>query len=628
MAIQTERLQAMFVSDSRIMMETLRRIVRAAAVSRLSEEQIDRAFRAAHSLKSEAGFLQLEGITTTAHSLEDVLTAFRDQGGDIDSDDLDRLKSGVAILETKLDGYYAHLSPAPEQEESQKQSKSVAAAASAPVAVGSDGDRRAGSPAARSELRSPAIQSMLREARQRGEHVYRVSLRIDTVPELAYPRAFLAVNNLELGCAVVLMHPSLDELDGTSANELQLLLTSADSEQTLRKRVHVDEVVITSLSQPGYDELLEQATPQAGGSDSADGKESAGSVSHEELSLLGEVLGQEAAVLQGSEPLSSEQRQRAHTRISRVSRYLKHRSPGVPPVQLLDRLRPVRGEMERYADERTKRVRIRLGGGGALVSPAIADVVTEMAIHLVRNSIDHGIEPRPARIKSGKRPTGIVAISVSRLQGGDVVLGVSDDGRGVDEPAVRARAGEEATALFDLLATPGFTTTGEPTLGSGRGVGLDAVRHSAVRLLGGSVTMDNRPGKGVTTEVRFSHDSRLMTVELVTHAHATFAVPQAVVVRNEALSPGRLKRDSFGAVFYEVDGSPVPVITPQGRSPRVDKLDPDAQALICRGPDGPVVVVVDSRVGIEAVVRDGAGRRTVYSRTSGTEAQLVIPGIA
>lgn len=627
MAIQTERLQAMFVSDSRIMMETLRRIVRAAAVSRLSEEQIDRAFRAAHSLKSEAGFLQLEDITTTAHSLEDVLTTFRDQGGDIDPDDLARLKSGVAILETKLDGYYAHLSPAPEREESQKQSKSIAAVASARVASGSDGESRAGSPAPGRELRSPVIQSMLREAQQRGEHVYRVSLRIDTVPELAYPRAFLAVNNLELGCAVVLMHPSLDEL-GTSTNELQLLLTSADSEQMLRKRVHVDEVVITGLSQPGYDELLEQTTPQADGSGSADGMESASNVSHEELSLLGEVLGQEAAVLLGSEPLSSEQRQRAHTRISRVSRYLKHRSPGVPPVQLLDRLRPVRGEMERYADERTKRVRIRIGGGGALVSPAIADVVTEMAIHLVRNSIDHGIEPRPARIKSGKRPTGIVAISVSRLQGGDVVLEVSDDGRGVDEPAVRARAGEESTALFDLLATPGFTTTGEPTLGSGRGVGLDAVRHSAVRLLGGSVTMDNRPGKGVTTKVRFSHESRLMTVELVRYAHATFAVPQAVVVRNEALSSGGLKRDSFGAVFYEVDGSPVPVITPQGRSPRVDKLDPNAQALICRGPDGPVVVAVDSRVGIEAVVRDGAGRRTVYSRTSGTEAQLVIPGIA
>jgi chemotaxis protein histidine kinase CheA len=116
--------------------------------------------------------------------------------------------------------------------------------------------------------------------------------------------------------------------------------------------------------------------------------------------------------------------------------------------------------------------------------------LAEPLIHLVRNAVDHGIEPRDERVRLGKQPRGKIVISAT--DDAETIITVTDDGRGIDP------------AVIDRVFLPGFSTASEVTAISGRGVGLDAVETS-VKELGGSVSVTSEPGHGSTFEIRLPH---------------------------------------------------------------------------------------------------------------------------
>ena len=153
-----------------------------------------------------------------------------------------------------------------------------------------------------------------------------------------------------------------------------------------------------------------------------------------------------------------------------------------------------------------KQVELELVGQDTELDRTVVDALGDPLVHLVRNALDHGLETPAEREAAGKPPAGTVRIS-ARHAGGNVVITVADDGRGVDRHAVAAkavRAGliapEQADAIdmaraIELLFTPGFSTRDQADDISGRGVGMDAVR-AKVRELGGEVLLTSEPGRG------------------------------------------------------------------------------------------------------------------------------------
>jgi two-component system chemotaxis sensor kinase CheA len=129
-------------------------------------------------------------------------------------------------------------------------------------------------------------------------------------------------------------------------------------------------------------------------------------------------------------------------------------------------------------------------------------------IHPIRNALDHGIEPEPERVAAGKSPGGKLVISVTSDAGG-VTVALTDDGRGVNFEKVRAKAKAQGLPhatqadLIDALFSEGFSTSDQATELSGRGMGMSALREAA-RNLGGSVSVESRPGRGTTLRVRFA----------------------------------------------------------------------------------------------------------------------------
>ena len=271
------------------------------------------------------------------------------------------------------------------------------------------------------------------------------------------------------------------------------------------------------------------------------------------------------------------------------------------------------------AEQTGNAVDFRSAGDETEVDRAVLDELADPLMHLVRNAADHGIESASERAVAGKPAVGRITLT-ARQVGGEVVLTVADDGRGIDPDRVRQTAvareilsAEQAERLgtsgvYDLLFRPGFSTAKLVTELSGRGVGLDVVA-AGIRRLNGHVSIASEPGRGTTFTLRLPLTLTVSRIFLVTANQQTFGFPLAAVDRivrldeaNQDTVAGRPVVRVGDAVYPLVDlasslalgGSPEDV----GRPP----------LLLLRVPGSTIAVRIDRLLG---------GREVVVKRLTG-----------
>ncbi len=626
MSIHYPKLQRMFDNDSKLMLETLRRILSRIEPGELDRSDVERASRAAHSIKSEAGFLNQDGIATVAHRLEDALIVVRDGGGEVARETALDLRDGFAALELSVKAYrkQRHQS-VPEQAVTpdsevtpEGQEAGATTAIDRPSQNDSPADEEAlASGGAQSSRMSEAEQGMLREASRRGERLFRVVIALNG-SELGYARAFLVVNNLELSCAVIRTDPPLDSLAETGADRITAFVTTGVDEEVIRRAVHVDEVELVELTEIGMGEVgrASQATEE-------DRVRPVRDVGPEESALLAAEIARLASQLSADDANDPSTLAETSERIRGFATALADRARMDSRVEFVDSLRELCDRSIRYAKRQGKYVRISVGGSGASVSPAVANTLLEALLHLIRNSIDHGIEPIEARAKKGRHPAATIAIRVDAI-GEKVRVVVQDDGNGIDESAVRKNG--ESENLIDILARSGLSTRDSADERSGRGMGLTTVVHSVRNLLGGDIELRNNPGRGATFILLVPTASRVMRVLIVRSGTKLAAIPRATILATHEIDLRRVRKDSFGAFYYDVGGSIVPLTLLNGMSPSERRLTRDLICLHARGAGVERVLLVDAVDGEESVVQGGSHTGGVHSRVLGREIEYIYPG--
>lgn len=271
-------------------------------------------------------------------------------------------------------------------------------------------------------------------------------------------------------------------------------------------------------------------------------------------------------------------------------------------------------------------------GGDVELDRPIVEALRDPLLHLVRNAVDHGIEPPQARASAGKEPTGSLTVAAS-VEGDRVAVTVSDDGSGVDADAVRAAAarrgmgapvGPETEVIGDLVFAPGVSTAPLLTEISGRGVGLDAVR-TAVEALGGSVALESTAGAGTCVTMLVPVTRSVMRVLLVTAGGATFALPTSGVGRIVRATAQDL-RSTAGRTVLAVDGHLLPAAwlidaVGTGRGPeRATTLD----GVVVDAAGGEAILVVDGVVAEqEAVIKPPPAR---LAGLAGVLGATILPG--
>jgi two-component system chemotaxis sensor kinase CheA len=249
------------------------------------------------------------------------------------------------------------------------------------------------------------------------------------------------------------------------------------------------------------------------------------------------------------------------------------------------------------SQELGKAARLVADHGDVELDREVLDALREPLLHLVRNAIDHGVEPDDERRAAGKPPIGEVRIT-ARVSGAHVELRVSDDGRGIDAARVRARAAElglvdgagtEVASLDDALFAPGLSTASSVTSVSGRGVGLDAVRSRVAALGGHASSVTPERGAGATFVISVPASVVSLRGLAVRLGETTVVVPSIHVERTLRVETASIESSEGTSV----------ALTPEGEPLALRWLAPALG--LPRAPDGATVQVVVVAAGGQRV---------------------------
>jgi two-component system chemotaxis sensor kinase CheA len=221
----------------------------------------------------------------------------------------------------------------------------------------------------------------------------------------------------------------------------------------------------------------------------------------------------------------------------------------------------------------------------------VVDALGDPLVHLVRNSLDHGLEGPEERVAAGKSPTGTLTISAEHA-GGNVVITVADDGRGVNPQKVAEKAAErglidpaqidsiDMTRAIELLFSAGFSTAEFTSDISGRGVGMDAVR-AAIRGLGGEAIMTSELGVGTQAQIRLPLTLAIMAALVVEADNRPFAIPLDRIERTVRVADQTVRSVAGRRMLVLTDGV-LPIIDASERYGGYPS--PDAEyAVVVRG---------------------------------------------
>jgi two-component system chemotaxis sensor kinase CheA len=279
----------------------------------------------------------------------------------------------------------------------------------------------------------------------------------------------------------------------------------------------------------------------------------------------------------------------------------------VPVAELLDRVPLIVRGLGRATN---KSVRVEIDAGQAELDKAVAERIFPAIVHLIRNAVDHAIEPADERRRLGKPEEGVVRVTCFERSTTQLELCISDDGRGIDREAAARRAGrpvpEDDAALLDLITLPGLTTLDQATKTSGRGLGMDIVKRAVVDQLGGELSVRTTRGAGTTFTLLVPLTITIVDAFSFVCGEQTFVAPVAAVEEIVEVAPAGLVRGPsrhtrFGEVqFMERRGEIVPLVSLAS----VFSLSPadSAKALVVRRNGAPFAFAIHRMVGQQEVV--------------------------
>jgi len=289
------------------------------------------------------------------------------------------------------------------------------------------------------------------------------------------------------------------------------------------------------------------------------------------INLVGELVISEAMLRQSMNELPVS----ANSAVSEAIGQLKTLSGVLQESVMAIRAQPVRGlfqRMSRIVRESSRQAgktsRLVMVGEATEVDKTVTERLVEPLTHMIRNSVDHGLEKAEDRVAAGKPEMGTIKLEAAH-RSGRVVISLSDDGAGVNRAKVRQKAEEKGlirpeddltdSDIDNLLFRPGFSTADEISQLSGRGVGMDVVR-SEIQALGGRINLQSEPGKGTTITISLPLTLAVMEGMLIEVAGESLVVP--TVALRETLQPGQANIHDFcdGDRGLSVNDSMLPIV--------------------------------------------------------------------
>ncbi len=259
-----------------------------------------------------------------------------------------------------------------------------------------------------------------------------------------------------------------------------------------------------------------------------------------------------------------------------------------------------------------KKVRLETTGEDTEMDKTVMENINDPLVHLVRNSMDHGLETPEERLAAGKSEEGVVHLSASH-QGGNIVVEITDDGRGLNRDKIRAKAVERGLIeedddipdqqIYNLVFLAGFSTADSLSDVSGRGVGMDVVRRN-IESLGGSVVVRSAPGQGSVFTITLPLTLAILDGQLIHVKGQTMVLPLSSIIESLIVDKSQLNSMAGESEVYSLRNEYIPIIRLSEvfhLSEEIDSLDTALLVVVESGQDK-VCFVVDDLLAQQQVV--------------------------
>lgn len=347
------------------------------------------------------------------------------------------------------------------------------------------------------------------------------------------------------------------------------------------------------------------------------------------VDLVGELVTVQARLTRASLMRSDPELILIAETVERLTADLRTRAMGIRMVPIGSLYSRLRRLVRDLSSELGKEVELLTFGAETELDKTLIEKLHDPLIHLIRNAIDHGIEPPQLRKAAGKPPRGSIHLSAVH-SGPSVVIQISDDGGGIDHEAIRKRAAEKGLIsrdaelaekdIFNLLFAPGFSTAQDVTSVSGRGVGMDIVKKG-VEAFRGTIDIGSQKGRGTTVMLSLPLTLAIIEGLLVKVGSAFFVIPLHLVEECVELTREDLRR-AHGRALVRVRDRIVPYIRLRQQFSLNGPLPDIEQVVIVSVEEGKFGFVVDQVVGEHQTVIKSLGR--FYSAIRGLSGATIL----
>lgn len=289
------------------------------------------------------------------------------------------------------------------------------------------------------------------------------------------------------------------------------------------------------------------------------------------INMVGELVITQSMLSLVGEHFAMDKLSQLKSGLSQLERHTRELQQSVMNIRML----PISFVFSRFprlvhdiSSKLNKKIELKLVGENTEVDKAVVELINDPLVHLIRNSLDHGIEMPDARVAAGKPETGTIELKAYH-RGGHIVIEITDDGHGLNRSKLVAKAVEkgliDANAnlsdkqAYELIFMPGFSTAEKLTDISGRGVGMDVVRKN-IQALGGNIEIISELGKGTTFAIHLPLTLAILDGQSIAVGDETYIVPLVSIVESINITEKMLNRVAGKGETFRLRNEYIPII--------------------------------------------------------------------
>jgi two-component system chemotaxis sensor kinase CheA len=328
------------------------------------------------------------------------------------------------------------------------------------------------------------------------------------------------------------------------------------------------------------------------------------------INLVGELVITQSMLSQIGDNFNEDMLPQLIDGLAQLERNTREMQEGIMRIRML----PISFAFNRFprlvhdlTDKMGKKVELKLSGEQTELDKTVMEKIGDPLVHLVRNSLDHGLERPEVRRAAGKSETGLLHLNAFH-QGGNIIIEITDDGAGLNEEKIKNKAIERGLIsateelstdkIHELIFQPGFSTADTITDVSGRGVGMDVVRKN-IASLGGSIDVSSTQGKGSTFTIRLPLTLAIMDGQTIRVSDQNYILPLISIIESIEVKNSDIQRVSGKGELYPLRDEYVPVIRLYevfGLKPTTTDLE-EGLLVVVDGAGGKVGLFIDDLLG-------------------------------